>query len=215
MAKKNHLYQDILQRLFRCEYRFGDRIPVKEIGEEMGVSRQPIMTALYKLQERGFVQITAQVGCEVVTPGAESIQDFYRMFALTEGLIAELAASRATAEEIAQLRLINAQIEALDAGDASHAGAYRQLNVAFHTALHAMAHSPVVCDRQSANFELSDFYIVQTCGFRAHLDRVAGEHQAVIEAIAARQPDAARAAAQAHIDSVSQTVSAALGQNGA
>lgn len=210
MAKKNHLYQEILQRLFHRQYRFGDRILVKEIGEEMGVSRHPIMTALYKLQERGFVTITAQVGCEVVTPTPESIQDFYRMFALTEGLIAELAARRASLAEITRLRLINAQIEALDPADRAHADAYRQLNVAFHTELHAMARSPLVCGRQLANFELSDFFIVQTCGFGAHLDHVAGEHQAVIEAIAARQPEQANAAARAHIESVSGTVATAL-----
>ncbi len=210
MAKKNYIYQEILERLFTCQYRFGDRILVKEIGEEMGVSRHPIMTALYRLQERGFVTITAQVGCEVVTPTPEAIQDFYRMFALTEGLIAELAASRASAADISRLRLINDQIHALDATRSANADEYRRLNVDFHTQLHAMAKSPLLCSRQLANFELSDFFIVQTCGFRAHLGLVADEHNAVIAAIVARQPEAANRAAREHIESVSRSVAAAL-----
>ena len=80
----------------------------------------------------------------------------------------------------------------------------------FHTQLHAMAKSPLLCSRQLANFELSDFFIVQTCGFRAHLGLVADEHNAVIAAIVARQPEAANRAAREHIESVSRSVAAAL-----
>jgi len=64
--------------------------------------------------------------------------------------------------------------------------------------------------REAPGTAVSDFFIVQTCGFGAHLDHVAGEHQAVIEAIAARQPEQANAAARAHIESVSGTVATAL-----
>lgn len=214
-AKKHTVYQEILQRLFQCRYRFGDRILVKEIAEETGVSRHPIMTAMHRLQDHGFVRITAQVGCEVVTPTAEEVGDFYRMFAAIEGLIAEFAALRATPMEITRLRLFNDQIEALDPSHPSDAGQYQMLNVEFHTQLHAMARSSVVCSRQLANFELSDFFLSQVSGFQAHLDRVADEHAQVIAAIAARDPAAAREAARSHIDSVARTVARAMERAGA
>ncbi|MFC5771206.1 GntR family transcriptional regulator [Thauera sinica] len=203
--KKALIYQEILQRLLAGRYRFGERIPVKEIGEETGVSRQPVMTALYSLQERGFVRITAQVGCEVISPAPDEVEDFYRMFAAVEGVIAGLAAGRATADELARLRDINAQLDHL-APHAASAADYRRINVDFHRQLHLMAHSPLISARQLANFEMSDFFIVQSCGFDAHLDRVAGEHQDVIDAIASGDARRADAAAQAHILSVSATV---------
>lgn len=203
--KKAVIFQEILQRLLAGRYRFGERIPVKEIGEETGVSRQPIMTALNSLQERGFVRITAQVGCEVISPSPDEVEDFYRMFAAVEGVIAGLGATRAGADELARLREINAQLDHLTP-EAASADTYRRINVDFHHQLHLMAHSPLVSARQLANFEMSDFFIVQTCGFDAHVDRVADEHQGVIDAIASGDARRADAAAQAHILSVSATV---------
>lgn len=207
--KKAFIFRELLDRLFAGRYRFGERIPVKEVSEELGVSKQPVMTALNSLQERGFVRITAQVGCEVISPTADEIDDFYRMFAAVEGVLAGLAASRATPEELARLAEINQTLTAV-APDTSPADAYRQINVQFHRQLHDMAHSSLVSARQLANFELSDFFIVQTCGFDAHLHLVAQEHQTVIDAIASRDPERAALAAQAHILSVSDSVAGFL-----
>lgn len=207
--KKAFIFRELLDRLFAGRYRFGQRIPVKEVSEELGVSKQPVMTALNSLQERGFVRITAQVGCEVIAPTADEIEDFYRMFAAVEGVLAGLAARRATPEELARLAEINHQLTAV-APDASPAEAYRQINVLFHRQLHDMAHSSLVSARQHANFELSDFFIVQTCGFDAHLHLVADEHQTVIDAVASRDPERAAVAAQAHILSVSDSVAGFL-----
>ncbi len=206
VTKKNLIYEEILGRLFEGRYRFGDPILVKEISEETGASRNPIMTALYRLQDNGFVRITAQVGCRVVEPSIDDIRDFYRMFASIEGIIGELAAERATPEDLAQLRFINRQISEIDNSQAEAAQAYRHLNVQFHKQLHAMARSPIVCSRQLANFELSDFYLVQTEGFKAHLGLVHEEHQEIIEAISQRDSKKAGFVAQAHIDSVAKTL---------
>lgn len=211
--KKAFIFRELLQRLLSGRYRFGERIPVKDVSEEMGVSKQPIMTALNSLQERGFVRITAQVGCEVISPTADEIEDFYRMFAAVEGVIASLAARRATPEELDRLAEINQQLDMMGP-EVSPAEAYRQINVLFHRQLHDMAHSALVSARQLANFELSDFFIVQTCGFDAHLKLVAQEHQALIDALAARDPDGAAAAAQAHILSVSDSVAGYLRDRG-
>src|SRR5690554_501074 len=93
-TKKAAIYDHILEKLMTRQYRFGEKIVVKELSEETGVSRQPIMSALSNLQERGFVEITAQVGCTVYRPDSRAVSDFYRLFSANEGLIAALAAER-------------------------------------------------------------------------------------------------------------------------
>lgn len=203
-SKKAYIYEEILGRLFNGQYRFGDRLTVKEISEETGVSKQPIMTALYRLQDNGFVRITAQVGCQVVEPTTDEVSDFYRMFAQIEGLIGEFAAERATQEDLIQLKVINDQLANIDPKRPDAADLYRKLNVAFHKQLHAMARSPLVCSRQLANFELSDFYLVQTGGFNIHLGFVFDEHERIIDAIARKDAKAAGQFAREHIDSVAQ-----------
>lgn len=210
LSKKDQIYQEILSRLFSGRYRFGDPIQVKEISEETGVSRHPIMTALYSLQECGLIRITAQVGCEVISPTIEEVSDFYRMFSLIEGLIGEFAAIRRTDADLLKLRMINEQIASI-APDTPDAGViYRELNVAFHKQLHAMSYAPLVCSRQASNFELSDFYLVQTGGITAHLPLVAQEHQQIIDALAKRDAQAAGQWARAHLESVAQDVLAAM-----
>lgn len=204
--KKIAIYQEILERLLSKRYRFGEKILVKEISESTGVSRQPIMTALNSLQERGFIHITAQVGCQVVDPAAEEIADFYEMFAHTEGLIASLAAERGTPAEVARLKEINDKIARIDKSSSDGADDYRMLNGEFHRLLHAMARSPMVSSRQLANFELSDFLIVQSCGFAVHLKDVAGEHDEIIAALETRNVEAARHASVTHLDSVAHDV---------
>jgi DNA-binding GntR family transcriptional regulator len=168
------------------------------------------MTALNSLQERGFVQIIAQVGCQVVQPSADEVADFYKMFANTEGLIASLAAERGTPAEVARMKELNEKIAQINPGHSDAADSYRQLNVDFHKLLHAMARSPIVSTRQMANFELSDFFIVQSCGFSAHLHDVTDEHDEIIAALTTRNSDVSKAAAMKHIESVSRHVIEAL-----
>lgn len=203
-TKKDYIYQTIIEQLLSGRYGFGDPLQVKEISDATGASRNPIMAAMHLLQHNGFVRITAQVGCTVASPGREEVSDFYRMFAAIEQLIGEMAAARAAVAEIAELRRINQAIGALRAAQPKVEEKYRGLNVEFHLQLHEMAHSPIVCGRQFANFELSDFYLVQTGGFSAHLPFVHAEHEKIIQAIEARDASATGKAARAHIESVAK-----------
>ncbi len=202
--KKTVLYEEILMRLIGGDYRFGEPISVKELCSSTGASRQPIMAALNALSADGFVNIIPQVGCEVVNPTVRDIQDFYQMFSRLEGLLAELAAQRRTAAQLAALKDINSSI-ARDLAD--NAGSrYAELNRAFHTTFHAMANSPLLMARQSSVFAMSDLFIAQTVGFRPHINDAFNEHEAVIQAISDRDGSAARRNAEAHIDNVAQAV---------
>lgn len=211
-TKKAAIYDHILEKLMTRQYRFGEKIVVKELSEETGVSRQPIMSALSNLQERGFVEITAQVGCTVYRPSSNEVDDFYRLFSTNEGLVAALAAERGQAQEVRRLAEINEKIHQINPAHTDADADYRRLNEDFHHCLHAMARSPLVSRQQMANFELSDFFIVQSCGFEAHLGQVTDEHEEIIAAIRAGDAAAARTRAMEHIDSIARQVVDALGQ---
>lgn len=80
------------------------------------------------------------------------------------------------------------------------------INWEFHKQLHRMAHSPLICAKQLVNFEMSDFFIVQTCGFGTRLSQVAQEHEGVIDAILSGDAQRARQAATEHLLSVAANV---------
>jgi DNA-binding GntR family transcriptional regulator len=207
LRKKDVLYGEILERLVTARYRFGQRILVKELCAETGASRQPIMTALTALSADGFVRIIPQVGCEVINPTPQDIADFYRLFERLEGLMAELAATRQTDAQMKALRKINLRLKEVDHADPGAADEYRVLNQSFHATLHQMAHSPLLDTRQASIFAMSDFFLSQTGSFPAHLNAAPEEHDVIIAALVARDPERARQAAEAHIASVGATVS--------
>lgn len=176
------------------------------IAEATGASRQPIMAALEVLRSEGFVRIIAQVGCEVIAPTSREIEDFYLMFGRIEGVLAELAAGRGSREEVDSLRRVNALIERLPRERADSGLQYRALNREFHGIYHEMARSPKLHQQQIVNWAMSDFLIIQTYGFQPHLKAAAEEHAEIIEALAQGDRDAARSAAELHINSVSGLV---------
>jgi len=205
--KKDAIREFVLDRLLSGQYRFGDKILVKQIAEQTGASRQPIMAALAGLRADGFVQITAQVGCEVIAPSMREIGDFFLMFGRLEGLLAQLAAERRQQVDVAALRSINAQILALSNRQTDSAIRYRDLNHRFHGMIHAAARSPTLHARQLVNWAMSDVLISQTCGFLPNLEDAGQQHAAIIDAIEAGAAEPARLAGEAHIRAVASLVS--------
>jgi DNA-binding GntR family transcriptional regulator len=210
VKKKDEVYELLVSRLVGAQYRFGQRLSVKEIAADTGASRQPIMAALNRLEAEGFVRIIPQVGCAVGSPSRDEIADFYLMFARMEGLLAELAAARRTESQLRELRRTQDQILSIDLTSGEFGEEYTLLNRRFHQVIHDMAQSPLVDERQSSNFNMSDFFINQSVGFPSFMADVAKEHDEIIDAIASKSPARARAAAEAHIADVALSVSKGL-----
>lgn len=209
MSKQNQTYDLMVDRLVNAHYAFGDRLLVKELGAETGASRQPIMTAMSRLSGDGFVRIIPQVGCQVIDPGRDEISDFFLMFQRMEGLLAELAASRRTEQQLQELISTQQRLVAIErTGDAkSHAA----LNRVFHHLIHLMARSSLLDQKQRSNFNMCDFFITHSVGFGAFMSDAVREHEQIIDAIVKQQPERARLVAEGHIAAVASAVLSALG----
>lgn len=210
MNKKDEVYDAIVERLLTARYDFGERILVKELAAELGVSRQPIMTALNRLDTDGFVRIVPQVGCQVVNPSRSEIGDFFLMFQRMEGLLAELAATRRTPAQLRDLIALQQRIRTLELSDDMLSPEYAAMNRAFHGLIHDMARSPILDERQRANFNMSDFFINHSIGFGQLKADISQEHDAIIDAIERGAAERARAVAEIHIGSVAHAVLSAL-----
>lgn len=206
MNKKDEVYDFLVNRLISAHYAFGERILVKQLSNEMQVSRQPIMAALNRLDADGFVRIVPQVGCQVRNPSRIEIADFFLMFQRFEGLFAELAATRRSDAQLRELKSIQQRIAAAERAEQVAPRDYADLNRSFHALIHTMANSPQLEDRQRVNFNMSDFLITHSIGFGRLRFETLHEHEAIIEAIERRAPDRARAVAEVHIGSVAHAV---------
>ena len=85
------------------------------VATSLGLSRTPVREALRLLAAEGVVELVHNRGARVVSWSAEDIDEAYRLRALIEGYGAGLAAARADAACVAELRSLQERYEqALD-----------------------------------------------------------------------------------------------------
>lgn len=204
MKLADRAYNHIKAMLIEGRLQAHAWLPVDSIAAELGSSRQPVMDAMKRLAIEGFVEIVPQVGSRVMKPDPQDIDDFYRLFAAGEGLIAELCAARAGPADIVQLRLISDQIGALKAAQQSDqvkGESYRMLNRRLHAEMRRISRSRPLADLVESLGDRSDFYVALNSPnmFALNLDRAHAEHDSIIEAIARGDKAGASEAMIAHI----------------
>ncbi len=196
----DHIKQSILDGILDAQ----PWIPIERISADLDVSRQPVMDSLKRLAIEGFVTIVPQVGCRLRRYEPTQIEDFFKLFAEGEALVAELAASRADEDDVTEMRAISARIGRLRTGvmsDQERGRAYRLLNRALHLRMRQTARSPAVAEIVEGLGDRSDFFIALARRpiFAARLEEAHAEHEALLTQIAAGDADAAHAVIRAHI----------------
>ncbi|MGE0152249.1 MAG: GntR family transcriptional regulator [Reyranellaceae bacterium] len=185
----------------------GQPISIAAVTRAMGVSRQPVMDAVRRLEIEGFIQVLPQIGCRVVAPQAEAVGDFFQFFARAEGLVCRLAAQRRSEEQAGALQALADSVlressiaGPPDSGDPT----YRHLNRRLHNAIHDMARSPIASEISASMWDRSDFYSRAAFGTLYFAPAVRRAHAAIVAAIVARDADTADSVTVAHLSGVGE-----------
>jgi DNA-binding GntR family transcriptional regulator len=192
----DRLRGDILEGRFAP----GERLIELQLTERYGVGRAAIRAALAELAAEGLVQREANRGAAVRRISVAEAIEITQARAALEGLIARIAAARATDAERGELRtLVAAMTEAVAKDDKV---AYSALNRELHGALcrianHRVANELVANLRNRAAHHQFRLAIVPG---RAAESLV--EHRAIVAAVVSRDGPAAEEAMRAHLASV-------------
>lgn len=88
----------------------GERISERELCDRFGVSRTPLREALKVLASEGLVELTPNRGARVIRLTEQDAADMFEVMGTLEGLAGELAASRITDEELAEIKAMHYQM---------------------------------------------------------------------------------------------------------
>jgi DNA-binding GntR family transcriptional regulator len=105
------MYQRLKRDIMEGVYTPRQRLIETDIAQILGVSRATLRAALIRLQHEGFVEIQPNRGAQVRSFSVDEATRILQVREVLEGLAAGLAAERATAAELAELRDIVTQME--------------------------------------------------------------------------------------------------------
>ncbi|WP_067177665.1 GntR family transcriptional regulator [Microtetraspora niveoalba] len=132
-------YEQIRQAIVEGRYPPGRRLIEQRIAEEFELSRTPVRESLRMLEAEGLVHSEPNRGAVVRSVSVEEVADIYALRALLESFAAELAASRATDEDLARIdegiALFAAAIEPSARGTLERVRALSEANRRVHGAI--------------------------------------------------------------------------------
>ena len=216
--------RQIEQLILRGILRPGERLPPeRDLSERMGVSRPSLRDAIADLQERGLVESRPGAGVYVAevlgsafsdalvalfASHEEAVFDYVAFRRDMEGLAAERAARRGSDTDLAVVDAIFHKMEAAhQKRDPSDEAA---LDAQFHMAIIEASHNVVMLHMMRSMYDLlrqGVFYNRQMM-FKNRTTRamLLDQHRAINDALQARDPVAARAAVEAHLDYVERAL---------
>ena len=201
VAGKKPSLDDIYPRLFDAilEQRIApaSRFTEEGLGETFGVSRSVIRRVLAKLSHQQVVILRPNQRAQVAAPDAQQARQILEARRLTEVTVVQLACVHATPMQMRQLReLISRERECIERGQR---GPAIRLSGEFHLQLAAMARNAPLAQFLNSLVPLTSLIIAQyeakACTYCAWQ-----EHEAIVEAVAQRDPTAAVALMIQHLD---------------
>ncbi len=160
------------------------RLDERALGEQLGVSRTPVREAISRLEQEGIVENIARRGAFVVRKSKSEILDIVDVWAALESMAARLATSRASDEEISQLR---SKFATLDGDEArAHIDEYSDTNIEFHQTIIRLGHSELITQMANQIFFHMRAIRASTIGDRNRVAQSVMDHSRIIEAIEER-----------------------------
>jgi DNA-binding GntR family transcriptional regulator len=136
-------YDEIRMRILDGRLAPATRLREELLATEIGMSRTPVREALRRLAADGFVKVVPNQGASVLDWSAESIADLIEVRSMLAGMAARLAAGRISADEVAQLRMLNAQLaDVAQSRRVGFLGEAAKINIAFHRIVFRAAGNP-------------------------------------------------------------------------
>ncbi len=174
----------------------GTRLDEQELAERYGCSRTPVREAFRLLAADRLVELRGRLGAAVRSLSIQSMIEMFQVMGELEGLCARLAARRITPPQLAALRGIHARLDASGEGDPDR---FYDINTEFHEAIYEASANAFLAEETRRLRNRVAAYRRRVTHMPTRVEDTLREHQEVLDAIAARDPERAHRAMRAHL----------------
>ena len=179
------------------ELKAGDRINESALAGRLGVSRGPIREACRSLEQAGLLVSATNHGMYVREMTLDEARDLYEVRGALAGLTGRLIVERASDATLQKLLKL---VEKMDvAAVDENLSDYYALNLEFHELLVEAAENPAL--RQGYRLIVNQLHLLRRRGLdqKGNLAISNREHRVIMDALLARDVNAAEAAIRQHV----------------
>lgn len=195
VAGRGEVYERLRRDIVAGELAPGAALVELPLAQRYGISRTPVREALRRLEHDGLVERHDR-GLRVRATSPERTLEIYEVRIALEGIAARSAAEHRSGYDLARLRAAQEEMRAVDIADPR---AMAAANLHFHEAMWAAGHNATLIellDRLQAHVAR---YPETTLSDPGRWPAALEEHDALVDAIAARDETRARCLAEAHM----------------
>lgn len=186
----------------------GERLMEVQLAEELGISRTPVREAIRKLEQEGYVIMMPRRGTYVSSVSVNDIKEIFEIRSALESLSTGLAARRIEPDELEKLRTLLTEIEGhIQRKDIDK---IVETDIEFHGLLYQVSRNErLVTIISNLKEQLARFRTL-SMSYPGRLKQTLEEHRAMVEAIAEGDVEAARDAAERHMEQSEETLLKAM-----
>jgi DNA-binding GntR family transcriptional regulator len=136
---QERVYRTLKQAIMEGGFSPGEALPTRSLAEILGTSVMPVRDALVRLRADGGVEIMPNRAARVPVMSRESIAELYVIRLNLEGLATFLAATKITAEQLAEIE--RAFLDMKLASENNDVGTFLRSNQRFHFGIYSASRS--------------------------------------------------------------------------
>lgn len=195
----DEVHDTLLRQLMSSRIVPDSRVTIDALARELGVSQTPIRDALNRMEADGLVVRVPHAGYRIPPQiTRERFDDMLEIRLLLEPAAARRAAERATAAQVTELRGLLEEMSQLEEGDGPQSyGAFGLRDAAFHDLVAKSGGNRLV--REALARLHTHVHLFRLLYDTQVTNLAMSEHDEILAAIAARDPDQAAYAMRRHI----------------
>ncbi len=192
------VYRDLKRRITELFYKPGDRLSEVGIATELGFGRSPVRTAFSRLQSEGWIEISPQSGTFVRGLSDTEITEILEARLVLESYLAGRAATMISDAELVRLREAFSSFgERVSTGRLDD---YLELDLQFHLAIYKAAGNQLIAGILVNLIDKVRWIRRGSAAYPLRINDAFVEIHAVLDALEARDAEAASAAMRTHIE---------------